>query len=49
MQVYVFDGNEKIGELEIVNVIDEHFSLCKIVKSSGEIKKGDKVKAKVIK
>jgi hypothetical protein len=49
MTVYVFDGNEKIGELEIVNVIDEHFSLCKILKSSKEIKKGDRVKTRVIK
>lgn len=49
MTVYVFDGSEKVGELEVVNVIDEHFSLCRIVKSLREIKKGDEVKVRVIK
>ncbi len=49
MAIYVFEDSEKIGELEVVDVIDEHFSLCKVVKSSKEIKKGDKVKAKVVK
>ncbi len=49
MMVYVFEGDEKIGELEIVDVIDEHFSSCKVLKSSKELKKGDKIKTRVIK
>lgn len=49
MIVYVFKGDEKIGELEVNDVIDYHFSSCRVVKSSRELKKGDKVKIKVIK
>ena len=44
-----FDDGEKIGELEVVDVVNEHFSSCKVINSTAEIKKGNKVKARVVK
>lgn len=48
MMLYVFDGDEKIADIEVVDVIDEHFSACKVVNSLKELKKGNKVKARII-
>ena len=49
MTLFVFDDGEKIGELEVVDVVNEHFSSCKVINSTAEIKKGNKVKARVVK
>lgn len=49
MTLYVFDGDEKVGEIEIVDVVNEHFSACRIISSTKELKKGNKVKTRVIK
>ncbi len=49
MTLYVFENDEKIGEIEVIDVVDEHFSSCKIVKFSRELKKGDKVKVRIVK
>ncbi len=49
MTLFVFDGNEKIGELEVVDVINEHFSSCRVIGSTAELKKGNKVKARIVK
>ncbi len=49
MILYVFENDEKIGEIEVVDVVDEHFSSCKVIKSSRELKKGDKVMVRVVK
>ncbi|WP_143713111.1 hypothetical protein [Candidatus Kryptobacter tengchongensis] len=49
MVLYVFDGDEKVGELEVVDVVDEHFSSCRIISSTKELKKGNKVKTRIIK
>ncbi|MFN3135701.1 MAG: hypothetical protein ACK44H_09065 [Candidatus Kryptonium sp.] len=49
MTLFVFDDSGKIGELEVVDVINEHFSSCKVINSTREIRKGNKVKARIVK
>jgi len=49
MILYVFEDGAKIGEIEVVDVVHEHFSSCKVVKSSRELKKGDKVRVRIVK
>lgn len=49
MPLFVFENDKKISALEVVDVIDKHFSSCKIINSTRELRKGDKVRTLILK
>ncbi len=49
LRAYVYDSDKKVADVEVVDVIDLHLSACKILNSSGEVKKDLEVRVKIVK